>query len=142
MMGEARARAIADIEIRRESQALELGETFNMRRELREDTKRHIEDDRKFLGESGDYWEHFEDGRKWVLHHLSPRFKLCGPTEQTYGGATDNKGPDTSRTIGLWLALTTSRTNLAWKGRTLILGSRTHSALIRDEGTWHGTREG
>ena len=81
MMGEARALAIADIEMRRESQGIELGETFDVGRELREDTKRHIEDDRQFL-ESGDYWQHFEDERKWVLHHLSPRFKLCGPTEE------------------------------------------------------------
>ena len=85
MMGEARARAIADIEMRRESQGIELGETFDVGRELREDTKRHIEDDRRFL-ESGDYWEHFEDERKWVLHHLSPRFKLCGPTEEQKAG--------------------------------------------------------
>ena len=85
MMGEARARAIADIEMRRESQGIELGETFDVGRELREDTKRHIEDDRRFL-ESGDYWEHFEDEREWVLHHLSRRFKLCGPTEEQKAG--------------------------------------------------------
>ena len=64
MMGEARARAIADIEMRRESQAIEFGERFDMGSELQEDTKPHIEDDRKFL-ESGDYWEYFEDERKW-----------------------------------------------------------------------------
>ena len=85
MMGEARARAIADIEMRRESRGIELGETFDVGRELREDTKRHIEDDRRFL-ESGEYWEHFEDERKWVLHHLSPRFKLCGPTKEQKAG--------------------------------------------------------
>ena len=71
--------------MRRESQGIELGETFDVGRELREDTKHHIEDDRRFL-ESGDYWEHFEDERKWVLHHLSPRFKLCGPTEEQKAG--------------------------------------------------------
>ena len=38
MMGEARARAIADIEMRRESQGIELGETFDVGRELREST--------------------------------------------------------------------------------------------------------
>ena len=85
MMGEARARAIADIEMRRESQRYELGETFHVGRELREDTKRHIQNERRFL-ESGDYWEHFEDERKWVLHDLSPRFKLCGSTEEQKAG--------------------------------------------------------
>ena len=59
-MGESRARATAEIEIRRERAAIEADDVFDVGRELREETRRHIEDDRQFL-QSGDYWENFED---------------------------------------------------------------------------------
>ena len=87
MMGENRARAIAEVEIRRERVAIEADDVFDVGRELREETRRHIEDDRQFL-QSGDYWENFEDERRWVLHHLCPRYDLCGPSREVmvYGG--------------------------------------------------------
>ena len=85
MMGENRARAIAEVEIRRERAAIEADDVFDLGRE--EETRRHIEDDRQFL-QSGDYWENFEDERRWVLHHLCPRYDLCGPSREVmaYGG--------------------------------------------------------
>ena len=54
MMGENRARAIAEVEIRGERAAIEADDVFDVGRELREETRRHIEDDRQFL-QSGDY---------------------------------------------------------------------------------------
>ena len=87
MMGENRARAIAEVEIRRERAAVEADDVFDVGRELREETRKHIEDDRQFL-QSGDYWENFVDEKRWVLHHLCPRYDLCGPSREVmaYGG--------------------------------------------------------
>ena len=87
MMGENRARAIAEVEIRRERAAIEADDVFDVGRELREETRKHIEDDRQFL-QSGDYLENFVDEKRWVLHHLCPRYDLCGPSREVmaYGG--------------------------------------------------------
>ncbi len=81
LMTESRAQAIAQIEHDREKGYICEGPIFDEGREPKKDTKRRIEDDRKFIGE-GDYWEHFPDEHKWVLHHIMLRKELVLPGDE------------------------------------------------------------
>ena len=103
MMRENRARAIAEVEIRRERAAIEANDVFDVGPELREETRRHIEDDRQFL-QSGDYWENFEDERRWVLHHLCPRYDRLefknGDVEELWDDRFSGREKSTRKWVG------------------------------------------
>ena len=91
MMGGARTRTIANIDVRKENQGCDFGETFDMGENyesLRKDKSNIIDDSL----EDGDYWEHFENERKAFLCRLSPRLKLRGPTEDHKIGDDPGKG--------------------------------------------------
>ena len=81
LMTESRAQAIARIEHDREKGYVFEEAVFDEGREPKRITKHKIEDDRKFMGE-GDYWEHFPDERKWVLHHIMLRRDLVLPGDE------------------------------------------------------------
>ena len=81
LMTESKAQAIARIEHDREKGYVFEEAVFDEGRKPKRVTMHKIEDDRKFIGE-GDYWEHFPDERKWVLHHIMLRRDLVLPGDE------------------------------------------------------------
>ena len=84
LMTAKRADELARLQIAREREGGLEDAIFHNRDRLRADIQREIEHDNKMM-DNGDFWEHAEDSKEWILHHILPRRKLCVPGNERYG---------------------------------------------------------
>ena len=84
IMTAKRADELARLQIAREREGELEDAVFHNGDRLRADIRREIEHDNKMM-DNGDFWEHEDDSKEWILHHILPRRKLCVPGNERYG---------------------------------------------------------